>query len=213
MAVTGAAGQTGRLVVGLLVAAGHDVLGVVRRAEQVEALTRAGARALHADLTQVAPSELRAAFAEADAVVWAAGAGYGGDPALVDGEACIHAQQAADEAGVGRWVQVSSMYADRPEHGPPFLQPVLAAKHRSDSAVQGSALGWTVVRPGGLTDDRPTGRVAVGTGLTGGLVPRGDVAAVVVACLDVPATSRRAFDLVAGEVPVREALATLPAAE
>ena len=212
MVVTGAAGQTGRLVVGLLVAGGHDVLGIVRRSEQVDGLTRAGAGALQADLTQVAPSELRTAFAEADAVVWAAGAGYGGDPALVDGEACIHAQQAADEAGVARWVQVSSMYADRPEHGPPFLQPVLAAKHRSDAAVAGSGLGWTVVRPGGLTDDRPTGRVTVGTGLAGGLVPRGDVAAVVVACLDDPGTARQAFDLVSGEVPVREALSALPGA-
>jgi uncharacterized protein YbjT (DUF2867 family) len=211
--VTGAAGQTGRLVVGMLVAAGHDVLGVVRRAEQVEALTRAGAGSLLADLTQVAPSELRAAFAEADAVAWAAGAGYGVDPALVDGEACIHAQQAADEAGVARWVQISSMFADRPEDGPPFLRPVLSAKHRSDSAVAGSALGWTVVRPGGLTNDRPTGRVTVGTSLSGGLVPRGDVAAVVVACLDVASTARQAFDLVAGEVPVADALASLPGAE
>lgn len=207
--VAGAAGQTGRLVVGLLVAAGHDVLGIVRRPEQVQTLEQAGASARLADLTELAPTEWRALMDGVDAVVWAAGAGFGGDPQSVDGEACIAAQQAADADGVERWVQVSSMYADRPEEGPEFLRPALRAKGTADASLTLTAMGWSVIRPGGLTNDVATGQVYVGRGLTGGLVGRADVASVAVACLTHPAASRQAFDIVSGRTPVDEALDSL----
>lgn len=193
-----------------LVAVGHDVLGVVRQQAQADDLHRRGASAEQADLTQVSATEFRRVLDEADAVVWAAGAGFGADPATVDGQACITVQHVADEAGVGRWVQVSSLYADRPDEGPPFLQPVLRAKNRSDEAVQRGALGWTIIRPGGLTNDPGTGRVALGRQLVGGMVPRADVAAVAAACVDDPTTARLAFDLVSGDTPIADALAALP---
>jgi uncharacterized protein YbjT (DUF2867 family) len=204
--VLGAAGQTGRMVVDGLVARGDDVTGVVRSAEKLDELHDAGASTLRADLTELAPTELRALLDGADAVFWAAGAGFGDDPALIDGDACVAAQQAADEAGVGRWVQVSSMYADRPEHGPAFMSAVLAAKGRSDASLAATALGWTVIRPGGLTNDVGTGQVEVGHQLHGGTVSRADLAAVAVACLDVPATARRGFDLASGSTPIETAL-------
>lgn len=207
--VFGAAGQTGRRIVGGLVANGHDVLGVIRSPDQVAPLHKAGASTTLADLTQLAPAELQSLVEGADAAVWAVGAGHHADPAAIDGDACIAAVLAADSAGVGRWVQVSSMYADRPEQGPPFLQPVLSAKHRSDQAVMGTALEWTVIRPGGLTNDVGTGQVQLGSGLTSGTVPRDDVAAVVVACLDSTACGRRAFDLVSGETSISTALVAL----
>ena len=207
--VTGAAGQTGRVIVDGLVAAGHDVLGIVRRPEQVTALEAAGASARLADLTQLAPTEWAALMDGVDAVVWAAGAGFGGDPHAVDGEACTAAQQAADAAGVARWVQISSMYADRPDEGPAFLRAVLTAKGTADASLPLTALGWTVVRPGGLTNDVATGQVYVGRGLTGGTVARADVAAVAVACLEQPTANRQAFDLVSGRTPVAAALDSL----
>jgi len=207
--VTGAGGQTGRLVVATLAESGHHVVGVVRRAEQAAQVTALRASPLVADLTELAPVELEPVLVDADAVVWAAGAGYGGDPVAVDAEACVALQRLADAAGVARWVQISSMFADRPDHGPAFLQQVLAAKRRSDEALHERGLGWTIVRPGGLTDGPATGLVQVGTGLAGGMVPRADVAAVAAACLSVPATARRAFDLVSGPDPVRAALDAL----
>jgi uncharacterized protein YbjT (DUF2867 family) len=42
-----------------------------------------------------------------------------------------------------------------------------------------------------------------------GRIPRDDVAATLVACLDEPATVRKAFDLLAGETPIPDALAAL----
>jgi uncharacterized protein YbjT (DUF2867 family) len=204
--VFGAAGQTGRLVVDGLVGAGHDVVGVVRSPHQVAALHEAGASTTLADLTQLAPTELQSLVEGCDAAIWTAGAGFGEDPQQIDGDACIGAVLAADSAGVDRWVQVSSMYADRPESGPPLLQGVLRAKHRSDTALMSTGLEWTVVRPGGLTNDIGTGQVLLGAGLSGGTVPRADVAAVAVACLSAPSSARRAFDLVSGTTPVPTAL-------
>lgn len=206
--VLGAAGQTGRLVVDGLITLGHDVRAVVRRDDQAAAV-QAGAAAFVADVAQLGPSEMAGLFDGADSAVWAAGAGYGADPEVVDGDACIAAQRAADAAGVARWVQISSMYADRPEVGPPFLQPVLRAKNRSDVAVTQTGLGWTVVRAGGLTNDIGTGQVYLGSMLDSGTVPRADVAAVALACLTTPSAARSAFDLVSGMTSVDVALAAL----
>lgn len=209
--VVGAAGQTGRLILDGLVAAGHDVVGLVRTDDAARRVVAAGASPAVADLVEVAPSELRALLDGADAVVWAAGAGFAGDPEAVDGDACVAAQRAADEAGVSRWVQISSMFADRPDEGPPFLRPVLHAKARADGALAESGLGWTIIRPGGLTNDAPIGQVDIGTAgrPVGGTIARADVASAAVACVDDPGTARRSFDLVSGATPIPDALAFL----
>jgi hypothetical protein len=43
----------------------------------------------------------------------------------------------------------------------------------------------------------------------GGEIPRDDVAATLLACLDDPTTIGREFDLIAGETPIAEAIAAL----
>jgi len=65
------------------------------------------------------------------------------------------------------------------------------------------------VRPGRLTDDEPTGRVALGEGLDRGSVPRRDVAAVLAELLVTGAGQGRTVDLVSGKVPVEQAVAAL----
>ncbi|MGH9067561.1 MAG: NAD(P)H-binding protein [Acidimicrobiales bacterium] len=110
----------------------------------------------------------------------------------------------------GRLV-ISSMYADRPEQGPAFLRSALLAKQRSARVATTASLDWTIIHPGGLTDDPGTGRVTVDTNLRGGRVPRQDVAHVAVAALAAPATIRRAFDLVSGDTPIDESLTASPA--
>lgn len=64
------------------------------------------------------------------------------------------------------------------------------------------------MRPGSLTDDPATGRVAAGE-LDRGCVPRADVAAVLAAVLADPGTARLQFDLLGGDTPVAEALVAL----
>jgi hypothetical protein len=69
-----------------------------------------------------------------------------------------------------------------------------------------SGLDATIVRPGGLTHDPGTGRVRVGIPTLGerGSIPRADVAAVLAACLEEPATIGATFELVGGDTPIVE---------
>ncbi|KAH9841216.1 hypothetical protein Tdes44962_MAKER10544 [Teratosphaeria destructans] len=67
-------------------------------------------------------------------------------------------------------------------------------------------LAYTIVRPGGLSEEPGTGRVAAGRVHLGRMVPREDVAGVVVECLRCPGTVGRVFDVVGGEVGIREAV-------
>lgn len=69
-----------------------------------------------------------------------------------------------------------------------------------------SDLAWTVVRPGRLTDEAPTGRVTLGERVERGAVPRSDVAAVIAAVIDDPRTQGRALEVVGGDTPIPDAL-------
>jgi uncharacterized protein YbjT (DUF2867 family) len=90
------------------------------------------------------------------------------------------------------------------------MRPYYEAKAQADAEVADSGLEYTIVRPGGLTDDPGTGAVDASENLQRrGRIARDDVAATLVACLDEPATVRKAFDLLAGETPIPEALAAL----
>ncbi|KAA2301671.1 NAD(P)H-binding protein, partial [Clostridioides difficile] len=66
-----------------------------------------------------------------------------------------------------------------------------------------------IIRPGGLKNEPGTGKIAVGTDLEPGSIPREDVARVIVASLQEEKTYRMAFDLIAGEHPVEDALGKL----
>jgi uncharacterized protein YbjT (DUF2867 family) len=85
----------------------------------------------------------------------------------------------------------------------------LRAKAAADEALRASGLDYTIVRPGGLTDDPGTGLVSIAERLDRGQIPRADAAAVLLACLDGPGTIGKSFDLVGGETPIAEALAAL----
>ncbi len=216
--VFGAAGGIGSRVVRALLADGHGVLGVVRRADAAEELLAAGAGARIVD---VAADPLDGLLEGADAVAWALGARMATDgpqaSGRIDRDGALRVIAAAESAGTPRWVHVSSLLADRPESGPPMLLPFLQAKGASDAHLASTDLDWTIVRPSGLADAPGTGLVSAAEHLGpedwGAPMPpqvtRDDVAAVVVACLRSGLASRRAFDLTGGTTPIDAALAGL----
>jgi uncharacterized protein YbjT (DUF2867 family) len=55
-----------------------------------------------------------------------------------------------------------------------------------------STLLWTILRPGGLTDQPGTGRVQLGMHVPFGDIPRADVAATAIAALASSASAGRA---------------------
>ena len=119
--------------------------------------------------------------------MFAAGAGPGSGPErkrTVDYGAAVKLIEAAKELGVARYVMVSSMGTFDIEHSPEAMRPYFQAKRDADDALEASGLDWTIVRPGHLTDDPGTGRVDAARALgRTGEVPREDVAAVLVECL------------------------------
>jgi uncharacterized protein YbjT (DUF2867 family) len=207
--VAGGHGQIARRLLKLLADQGHTARGLIRNREQAADLEAAGAVPVLGDLEN--DPTLEPYVKGADAVVFAAGAGPGSGAArkrTVDLGGAVKLADAAKAAGVRRYVIISSIGAQDPAAGGDSMRAYLQAKAEADAYVQASGLDWTVVRPGGLTDEPGTGRVAVFTDLGHrGPVPRDDVAAVVAACLTTPATIGVTFELFTGDTPIAEALA------
>ncbi len=106
-----------------------------------------------------------AALSGCDAVVFAAGGGADGNierKRTVDLGGSLKAIKAAGLAGVGRFVQVSSIGVDDPlpDDTAPVWKAYVEAKRDADLALRTSDLDWTILRPGRLTDDPGTGLVA-----------------------------------------------------
>lgn len=193
----------------------HRVRGLIRNPEHEDDLRVRGMEPVLCDLEQVADDAVHTAVMGADAVVFAAGAGPGSGAArklTMDLGGATLLMSAAREAGIGRYVMVSSMGADASAEDDGGFGSYVRAKGRADDALRDSGLEWTVVRPGGLTDEPGTARVTVAPSLPRGQVPRDDVALVLATVLETRSTVGTSFDLTAGPTPVDEALADLSAA-
>ena len=114
---------------------------------------------------------------------------------------------AAKGAEISRYVIVSSRGADPEAPDDDTFSVYLRAKGQADAELAASGLDYTIVRPGGLTDEPGTGRVRTDTG--DGSIPREDVAAVLAAVLAEPGTVGATFLLVSGDTPIDEAVAAL----
>jgi uncharacterized protein YbjT (DUF2867 family) len=208
--VIGSTRGTGRLLVRRLVADGHDVRGMIRDPGQASDVEAAGATPVRGDLE----GDLRPAFDDVEAVAFCAGSGSstGPDATLrVDLHGAVRSVDLAEEVGARRYVMLSSIAAGDPMAGSEKIRHYLAAKHAADRILLASSLDATVVRPGGLTDDEPTGHVELGvpTLEERGSIPRADVAALMAASLADDGTIGAVFEAVSGDVPVTEALAAL----
>jgi uncharacterized protein YbjT (DUF2867 family) len=210
--VAGGHGKIALLLEQRLAERGDEPVGIVRNPEHVADVEATGAEAVVLDLEQTDVERLARVLADADAVVFAAGGGPDSGAArkeTVDKGAAILLADAAEQAGVRRYVMVSAMGTeDADPDSDDVFQVYLRAKQAADDDLRARDLDWTVVRPGGLTDDAPTGRVRVGS-LSRGRVARADVAAVLDAALRTESTIGETFDLLAGDQPVDEALAAL----
>jgi len=210
--VVGGHGKVARLLAPLLVARGDDVVPLVRRPEHADELAAVGAQPALLDIEAADADDFAAVLAGADAVVFAAGAGADGRAdrkRTVDLEGSLKSQEGARRAGVRRFVQVSAIGVDEPitDDMQAVWAAYVVAKRDADEALRDSGLDWTILRPGGLTDDPGTGRVRLADSVPRGEVPRADVAAVVAAVLADPASVGHQWELVGGDTPIADALA------
>ena len=216
--IAGAHGQVARRLGRLLSARGDEVIGIVRNPDHRGDLAADGVEPAVLDLEQSTVEQVAEVVRGADAVVFAAGAGPGSSAErkhTVDLGASLLLADAAERSGVRRYLLVSSMGAQLARQGTPrgmdpvfatYLQAKLASE---DRILPRPALDTVVLRPGRLTDEPGTGRVTLGHGLETGDVPRDDVAAVLVELLDQGKTDD-VVEVVGGDTPIAEAVATLP---
>lgn len=214
IAVVGGNGQIARLLHPLLVERGHTPIALVRSECYRAALEAAGAEVRLLDIEQDDEAGFAAALDGAHAVVFTAGGGPDGNierKRTVDLEGSLKSIAGARAAGITRFVQVSAINVDEPvpDDTEPVWAAYVAAKCDADAALRDSGLDWTIIRPGRLTNDEPTGRVELGERVTGTEVPRGDVAAVLAEVLDSGAGIGAQWNLVSGDTPVADAVARL----
>ena len=207
--VFGGHGKVALQLARILTERGNEVSSVFRNPDHSDDVAATGARPVTADIERLDTDALADLVAGHDAVVFSAGAG-GGNPArtyAVDRDAAIRVIDAAGQAGVKRFVMVSYFGAG-PDHG---VSPensffhYAEAKAAADAHLRASALDWTVLGPGHLTLEPPTGRIGIGQAK--GEVSRADVALVVAATLAADSTIRRTIEFNNGDVPIAEALA------
>jgi len=209
VAIAGGHGQIALRLAKVLAQRADDVVALIRNPNHAEDVRQAGAEPVVVDLERASEDDVARAISGSDAVVFAAGAGPGSGPQrkeTMDYGGAVKLIAAAKQAGVGRYVIVSSMGADPDVPGDDTFSVYLRAKGRADDAVRASGLDATVVRPGGLTNSAGTGRVNLGESVPRGQVTRDDVAAVLAAVLDSPNTIGRTVDLIGGDTPVAEAV-------
>src|SRR5215211_2223831 len=196
--VAGAHGKTARRLVRILTEDGHEVRGLVRKEEQLPDVEADGAEAMVVDLEE---AEVEGAVGRAvegcDAIVFAAGAGPGSGAArkeTMDYGGAVKLVEAAQKIGLRRYLMLSSMGAGYPEGGSEAMQPYLFAKARADERLQMSDLDYTIIRPGGLTDEEGTGRIEATEHLSGrGEISRDDVARTFAEALELENTYHKTF--------------------
>ena len=211
VAIAGGHGQIALRLTRLLAERGDEVVSLIRNPDHADDVRAAGGHPVACDLEAAGDGETAEAVRGADAVIFAAGAGPGSGPArkeTLDYGGAVKLIEAARAAGVRRYLMISAMSADPNAEGDGF-GVYLRAKGRADAELAASGLDYTIVRPGGLTDDPGTGRVRLADRVERGDVPRDDVAAVLAACLTEAGTIGRTFEVVAGDTPVDEAVGSL----
>lgn len=211
--VVGANGQIGKHLVHILRdSEGHTVRAMVRTEKQVTAFEMLDVETKLGDLEGSVDAIAEAAKG-CDAIVFTAGSGghTGADKTiLIDLDGAAKTIEAAEKSGVKRFVMVSSILSnDREKWSGSYY---MAAKYYADKMLNASSLDYTIIRPGGLTNERSLGEVSATTGKTDWdmknmpKIPREDVARTIEATLTKENTYHQAFDLVSGDDSISDAL-------
>jgi len=202
--VIGAHGKVGQLFCELAQTRKHSICAMVRSAEQREYFEGLG--------TPWAMGDLEADFAHAldgcTDVVFTAGSGghTGADKTiLVDLYGALRSIEAAERKGIEHFVMVSALRSEAPLLAPSGLRHYMVAKKLADERLAASRIPHTILRPGLLSDEDPSGSVCTDpTRATVQSISRGNVAHCVLAALESGPGMGRTVDLLDGATPITE---------
>jgi len=210
IAIIGGHGKVALHLARILTDGSHAVGSLIRNPQQGADITAAGATPVIADVENMTTEQIAQVLVGYDAVVWSAGAGGGSAERTyaVDRDGAIRSMDAARLAGVTRYVMVSYK-GSRVDHGASRDDPMFAyyeAKAAADDYLRGTDLSWTILGPSALTQAAASGRIDVGANLPRGEVSRENVAQVIAAVLERPATIGRFIEFNDGQTPIEEAV-------
>ncbi|KAK5116473.1 hypothetical protein LTR62_008022 [Meristemomyces frigidus] len=231
--IFGGSGKVARHITTLLSSQGHKVHSLIRHPSQVPEIESLGGNPIVQSIEDSSVTDLATTIraTSATTIIWSAGAGGKGGPErtqAVDRDGAIKSMDAAARAGVKRYIMVSAIDVrdretkaepewydegdrERSDRGWSALGTYMKAKFEADRSlvVENGRRGleYTIVRPGRLSDEAGRGTVGAGRVHTTEAISREDVARVVVECWGNEGTVGLAFDVVGGEVAIRDAVA------
>lgn len=211
--IIGIGGGVGARLARRLVAGGHHVDGLVRRAEKRDELAAQGITSTHGDLVAMSVEELADTLRGNDAVVFTAGAGGRDGPEetdRVDGEGPGKLAAAAERAGVRRFVLVSVFpEAWRERRMDDDFEHYIVAKKHAETVLVLTDLDWVILRPSALRNEPGTGTVDLGVAKVHEEIARDDVAATIVELLTQGDVNRMILEVTGGPTPIAEAVAAV----
>lgn len=206
IAIVGAHGQIAMHLHPMLKERGHQIRGLIRKAEQADDLEKAGAEPVVCDVEK--EEDISDAVGQQDVVIFAAGAGPGSGAARkwsMDRDGAIKLIEAARKNNIKRYIMISAMGLDDPR-GDEVFKAYQKAKAEADEALKVSGLQHAIIKPGRLTNEKGTGRVTLDRNLSLGEIPREDVAAVIAEILVHPDHDNLQLDLISGDTPIKKAV-------
>jgi len=208
--IIGANGQVGKKVVKHLKGTHHHSIAMVRKENQVKELQLLGAdKVIVEDLEK----DFSHAFKDVDTVIFTAGSGgnTGADKTmLVDLWGSIKAINLAEQFNIKHFVQLSATNSPNPDEEVEKMRPYAVAKHVSDFYLKQSSLDYTIIHPGPLLNDEPTGKIDVSLEVKGDpneyLITREDVANILVQSIGNKNVKNKAIFIKNGNTFIKEAL-------
>lgn len=205
--VAGATGGLGQQIVSRLLLRGKHVRALVRDVQKSRALLGENLEHVQGDTRQ--PDALHEAVNGVSTVICVTGTRSpegANSPEAVDYEGVRNLVNAAKASGVAHFMLISSIGATQPDH--PLNKQfgrVLEWKQKGEQALRRSGVAYTIIRPGGLTDE-PGGQQAIQIGQgdkLSGRIARADVAEVCLQALSHPNTVNTTFEVIGveGEPP------------
>jgi uncharacterized protein YbjT (DUF2867 family) len=197
--VAGATGALGQQIVSRLLRQNKHVRALVRDKVKGRALLGENLELAQGDLRQI--DTLHEAVRSVSTVICVVGTRTvegANNPQAVDYEGVRNLATAAKAAGVQHFILISSLGVTHEDHPLNTMGRVLEWKKKGEDALRASGLTYTIIRPGGLTDE-PGGQRALkldqGDKISGH-ISRADTADVSLQALNNPRARNATFEVI-----------------
>ena len=209
--IIGANGKVGRIIVDKMIASSEfEPVTLIRNREQTSYFEQKGVETGVASIEDSIQT-ISSVMYKIDAIVFTAGSGAktGADKTLtVDLDGAVKCMIAAEHKGIKRFVMISALKTASRQlwEQNPKLKPYLVAKYYADIYLQSTNLGFTILRPGRLTDEPGTGKITIEKAHEKETISREDVASIVIETLKNNSTIQKVIDFNNGEMDITDLL-------